>query len=322
MSRVQYRLNTKSLAVERVKRSVWDKVKIVLRYAIAGILFSIIVLFIGFTFFESPKERMLRREIEQFHVQYDILSDRINVLATVLDDIQERDDHIYRVIFEAEPIPRPIRDAAFGGVDRYAHLEGYQNSKLISETMQRVDRLASQLYIQSKSYDEVFEMAINKADMLASIPAIIPLSRGTDRLISGYGMRMHPIYKTMRMHTGVDFTAPIGTPIYATGNGVIIRAERNNYGYGRMVVIDHGYGYTSLYAHMDEINVRRGQRVQRGEVIGKVGNTGTSTAPHLHYEIHRNDRPVNPVHYFYNDLTPGEFEIIIERASRVNQSLS
>lgn len=293
-----------------------------MRYALAGLIFSVIVLFVGFTFFESPKERMLRREVEQFRLQYDIISDRLDLLANVLDDIQERDDHIYRVIFEADPIPRTVREAAFGGVDRYAHLAGYQNSELISHTMKRIDQLASQLYIQSKSYDEVFDMALNKADMLASIPAIIPLSRGTDRLISGYGMRIHPIYKTMRMHSGVDFTAPIGTPIYATGNGVVVRVERNNYGYGRMVVIDHGYGYQTLYAHMSEFNVRRGQKVQRGEVIGKVGNTGTSTAPHLHYEIHRNGRAVNPVHYFYNDLSPGEFEIIVERASRVNQSLS
>ncbi len=322
MSKIQYRLNTNSLAVEPVKKSLWGLIKTILRYAIAGFLFSIIVLFIGFTFFESPKERVLKREVEQFRVQYDILNDRLDLLADVLEDIQDRDDHIYRVIFEADPIPRTIRDAAFGGFDRYAHLSGYQNRELITHTMQRVDQLASQLYIQSKSYDEVFELALNKADMLASIPAIIPISRGTDRLISGYGMRIHPIYKTMRMHAGVDFTAPPGTPIYATGNGVVVRAERNNYGYGRMIVIDHGYGYQTLYAHMSEFNVRRGQKVQRGEIIGKVGNTGTSTAPHLHYEIHRNGRSVNPVHYFYNDLSPEEFEIIIERASRVNQSLS
>ncbi len=322
MSKVQYRLNTSSLAVERVRKTFWDWLKIAMRYALAGLIFSVIVLFVGFTFFDSPKERILKREVEQFRLQYEIISDRLDMLSSVLDDIQERDDHIYRVIFEAEPIPRTVREAAFGGIDRYAHLAGYQNSELISHTMRRVDQLASQLYIQSKSYDEVFEMALNKADMLASIPAIIPISRGTDRLISGYGMRIHPIYKTMRMHAGVDFTAPPGTPIYATGNGEVVRVERNNYGYGRMVVIDHGYGYQTLYAHMSEFNVRRGQKVQRGEIIGKVGNTGTSTAPHLHYEIHRNGRAVNPVHYFYNDLTPEEFEIIIERASRVNQSLS
>ncbi len=322
MSKVQYRFNTKSLAVERVKNTFRDRVKILLGYALAGLIFSIIVLVIGFTLFESPGERMLKREVNQYKVQYEILNDRIDVLGNVLADIQERDDNIYRVIFEADPIPRPIREAAFGGADRYSHLSGYQNSELISNTMRRIDQLASQLYVQSKSYDEVFEMAINKADMLASIPAIVPISDGTRRLMSGYGMRMHPIYKTMRMHQGVDFAAPTGTPIYSTGNGVVSRAERNRHGYGLMVEIDHGYGYMTRYAHMSKIDVRRGQKVKRGEVIGKVGNTGTSTAPHLHYEVHRNDRTVNPVHYFHNDLTPHEFEIIIERASRVNQSLS
>ncbi len=322
MSRVQYRFNTKSLAVERVRKTFKDHLLVFLRYAMAGLLFSVIVLIIGFTFFESPKERMLKREIRQFQLQYTILNDRLNVLDNVLADIQERDDHIYRVIFEAEPIPRPIRDAAFGGIDRYAHLAGYLNSELMSQTLQRMDQLSSQLYIQSKSYDEVFEMALNKADMLASIPAIVPVPDGHNRLMSGYGMRIHPIYKTMRMHHGVDFTAPVGTPIYATGNGVVIRAERNRHGYGLMVEVDHGYGYITRYAHMSKIEVRQGQRVKRGEIIGLVGDTGTSTAPHLHYEVHRNDRSVNPVYYFYNDLTPEEFEIIIERASRVNQSLS
>jgi len=322
MSKVQYRFDTKSLTVKEVKRTFTDRLKTFLHYALAGMVFSVIVLFIGFTFFETPKERMLQREVNNFRVQHEVINDRLDLLASVLDDIQERDDQIYRVIFEAEPIPRTVRDAAFGGVDRYTHLAGYNNSELISETMQRVDQLASKLYVQSKSYDEVFEMAVNKADMLASIPAIIPIPRGTDRLASGYGMRMHPVYKTMRMHQGVDFAAPTGTPIYATGNGVVTRAERNRHGYGLMVEIDHGYGYTTLYAHMHEIEVRPGQQVKRGEVIGTVGNTGTSTAPHLHYEVHRNDRTVNPVPYFYNDLSPEEFEIIIERASRVNQSLS
>ncbi len=322
MGKVHYRFNTKSLAVERVNKTLRDRLKVVVRYALAGLVFSAIVLVIGFTFFDSPKERMLQREINQFKLQYEILNDRINVLDNVLADIQERDDQIYRVIFEAEPIPRPIREAAFGGHDRYAHLSGYQNSQLISETMQRIDQLASQLYVQSKSYDEVFDMAINKADMLSSIPAIVPVSKGTERLMSGYGMRIHPVYKTMRMHHGVDFTAPSGTPIYATGNGVVARAERNRHGYGLMVEIDHGYGYLTRYAHMSHIEVTRGQKINRGEIIGRVGNTGTSTAPHLHYEVHRNDRSVNPVHYFFNDLTPEEFEIIIERASRVNQSMS
>ena len=322
MSKVQYRFNTQSLTVEKVKPTFLDRLKSLSRLFFTGLLISIVVLFVGFTFFETPRERMLQREVENFKVQHDIIHDRLDMLGSVLEDIQERDDQIYRVIFEAEPIPRTVREAAFGGVDRYAHLAGYNNSELISETMQRIDQLANRLYIQSKSYDDVFEMAVNKSDMLASIPAIIPVPNGTNRLASGYGMRMHPVYKTMRMHHGVDFTAPTGTPIYATGNGVITRSERNRHGYGLLVEIDHGFGYKTRYAHMSKIEVSRGQKVQRGEIIGRVGETGTSTAPHLHYEVHRNGRTVNPVPYFYNDLSPEEFEIIIERASRVNQSLS
>ncbi len=322
MGKVRYSFNTKSLTVEKVTVTLWDKIKALLRIVLAGMVFSVIVLTLGYTFFDSPKEKVLRREIDQYKIQYQIISDRMHLLASALDDIRERDDHIYRVIFEAEPIPRTIREAAFGGSDRYAQYRGFQNSQLISETMQRLDQLTRQLYVQSKSYDEVFEMAKNKSDMLASIPAIVPLSRGAERLVSGFGYRIHPIYKTRRMHTGVDFLAPTGTPIYATGNGVVVEAERNNYGYGRMVMIDHGYGYETIYAHLSQIQVKSGQEVKRGEVIGLVGNTGISTAPHLHYEVIRNGRKVNPVNYFFSDLSPEEFEYIIEVASRENQSLS
>ncbi len=322
MGKIKYQFNTHSLAVEKVKETFWDKAKGFLRIVLAGIVFSVLVLLIFFTFFESPKERMLNREIGQFQTKYQQINDRLDILVSVIDDMRERDDNIYRVILEADPIPQTYREAAYGGVDRYSQLEGYQNSELISSTLKRIDRISRQLYVQSKSYDEVFEMAKNKADMLASIPAIVPLEKGTERLVSGFGYRIHPIYKTMRMHTGVDFTAPTGTPIYATGNGVVKIAEMNRHGYGRMVVIDHGYGYETVYAHMNKIKVKRGQEIKRGEIIGLVGNTGVSTAPHLHYEVVRNGRKVNPVNYFYNDLTPEEFEYIIEVASRVNQSLS
>ncbi len=322
MLKDNYRFNTKTLSVEKVQETIWDKIKKILRIALAGVVFSIIVLIIGYTFFESPREQMLLREIEQYEFQHEIIHDRLNKLAAVLDDIQYRDDNIYRVIFEADPIPFSVREAGYGGADRYLELEGFDNTELIRDLHQRIDKLARQLYVQSKSYDEVFEMAKNKADMLASIPAIIPIERGIERVISGFGYRIHPIYKTMRMHPGVDFSAPTGTPIYATGNGIITKAGRNRHGYGIMVRIDHGYGYKTLYAHMSKINVRQGQQVQRGEIIGYVGNTGISTAPHLHYEVIRNGKKVDPVSYFYNDLTPEEFEYIIEKASRVNQSLS
>lgn len=322
MGKEKYLFNTKSLTVEKVTITLWDKAKVLLRTILAGMIFSVIVLSIGYTFFDSPKEKILRRELEQYQFQYQVLNDRMEMLASVLDDIRERDDHIYRVIFEAEPIPKTVREAAYGGIDRYAQYQGFQNSALITATMQRIDQLTRQMYVQSKSYDEVFDMAKNKADMLAAIPAIVPIARGAERLVSGFGFRIHPIYKTRRMHTGVDFLAPTGTPIYATGNGIVVGADRNNHGYGRMVIIDHGYGYRSLYAHLSQIRVKEGQEIKRGEIIGTVGNTGVSSAPHLHYEVIRNGRKVNPVNYFYNDLSPEEFEYIIEVASRENQSLS
>lgn len=320
--KVKYQFNTKSLAVEKVHETFWDKLKVFLRIVFAGMVFSVIVLSIGYTFFDSPKEKRLRREIDQYQTQYQIIHDRLDIMNSVIADIQERDDNIYRVIFEAEPIPRTVREAAFGGVDRYSHLDGFDNSELISTTMERIDRISRQLYVQSRSYDEVFDLAKNKADMLASIPAIMPLAKGSERLSSGFGYRIHPIYKNLRMHTGIDFTAPTGTPIYSTGNGVVRRAQRDNSGYGLMVEVDHGYGYSTIYAHLSKVNVRPGQSVKRGEILGMVGNTGLSTAPHLHYEVVRNGKKVNPINYFYNDLTPEEFEIIFEVASRVNQSLS
>jgi murein DD-endopeptidase MepM/ murein hydrolase activator NlpD len=322
MTKIKYQFNTKSLAVEPVRESVWDKLKKFLRIVMAGMVFSVIVLSIGYTFFDSPKEKVLLREIEQYQTNYDVVNDRLDILTSVLEDLQLRDDQIYRVIFEAEPLSRTQREAAYGGVDRYEQFDGYDNTSIIASTMKRIDQISRQLYVQSISFDQVFDMAKDKAEMLASIPAIMPVESGIQRLVSGYGMRIHPIYKTLRMHTGVDFTAPTGTPIYAPGNGTVTKVERSRYGYGMMVVIDHGYGFETLYAHLSSFNVRVGQKITRGEIIGFVGNTGVSTAPHLHYEVHRNGRAVNPINYFFNDLSPQEFEYIIEVASRVNQSLS
>lgn len=322
MGKIKYQFNTKSLAVEPVRETLWDKAKKFLRIVLAGMVFSVVVLVIGYTFFDSPKERMLEREIEQYRLNFQIVNDRLDFLTSVLDDIQRRDDQIYRVIFEAEPIPRTVREAGIGGVDRYAQFDGDYSSEVIASTKTRIDQLSRMLYVQSVSYDEVYRMARNKNEMLAAIPAIVPIEYGTYRLVSGFGMRIHPIYKTLRMHTGIDFTAPTGTPIFATGNGRVVEVERNRQGYGLMVVIDHGFGYQSLYAHLSEFNVRVGQKVTRGEVIGFVGSTGVSTAPHLHYEIIKNGKKIDPINYFFNDLSPEEFEHIIEVASQINQSLS
>jgi murein DD-endopeptidase MepM/ murein hydrolase activator NlpD len=278
-----------------------------------------IILF--FQFFDSPKEKRLNREIDVLTSQYENIDGKLKQVELVLDDIQNRDDNIYRVIFEADPIPKSIRKAGYGGVNRYQDLKGYSNSELIINTSERVDQISKQLYIQSKSFDDIIELAKNKSDMLAALPAIQPVSnKNLSRMASGYGNRIHPIYKTKKFHAGMDFSAKSGTPIYATGDGKILKVRRSKRGYGNHVVINHGYGYKTLYAHMKKYIVRKGQTVKRGEVIGYVGNTGTSVAPHLHYEVHKDGRKINPVNFYYNDLNPKEYEKMLEISSQNNQS--
>jgi murein DD-endopeptidase MepM/ murein hydrolase activator NlpD len=287
----------------------------------SALVFGSIVLLIAYNFLDSPKEKQLKREINEMELQYDILQQRMNLADAVLKDLQQRDDQIYRVIFEAEPIPAEVREAGYGGINRYKELEGYDNSELMTETSRKVDKLSRQIYIQSKSYDEVFELVKQKTVMLASIPGIQPVSmKGPARVASGFGYRIHPIYKTPMMHEGIDFTAPIGTEIYATGNGVVAKTEYNGRGYGNNVVINHGFGYSTLYGHMSRFNVRPGQRVNRGDIIGYVGNTGSSTGPHVHYEVIKGSSKIDPINFFFNDLSPDEYEMVREKASQQNQS--
>ncbi|HEY6161380.1 MAG TPA: M23 family metallopeptidase, partial [Bacteroidia bacterium] len=219
------------------------------------------------------------------------------------------------------PIADNIRKAGFGGVDRYKELQGYQNSELVIETTKKLDRIAKQMYIQSKSFDEVIKLAKGKEKMLASIPAIQPISKKFLRHEpSGYGWRTHPIYKTAQFHPGMDFAAPLGTPIYATGDGVVERADDGESGYGNHVVINHGFGYQTLYGHMSRIACTVGQKVKRGQIIGYVGSTGLSTAPHCHYEVIKNGEKINPVNFYYNDLSPAEYQQLIELSSKSSQS--
>jgi murein DD-endopeptidase MepM/ murein hydrolase activator NlpD len=319
----QYHFNTKSLSFEKVKVSVKEKVKKILSWSVMTLVFSTVVMMISYNFFSSPKERMLQREIEQYKLQYDILNERMDRVNAVVEDMGNRDDNIYRVIFEAEPIPSSVRNAAYGGSDRYSKLEGYDNTKLITETTKKLDILARRLYVQSKSFDEVLEMAKNKTSMMACIPAIIPIKGGASKIGSGFGYRLHPIYKTLQMHPGIDIVSPRGTPIYATGDGVVQTPGGNALtGYGICIVINHGFGYQTLYGHMSRKAVTEGQKVKRGELIGYVGSTGMSTAPHLHYEVWKSGKKINPVNFFYNDLSPAEYEKVIEISSKVTQALS
>jgi murein DD-endopeptidase MepM/ murein hydrolase activator NlpD len=321
MAKVKYYYDTKTLSYKRIKISRVNKIKNLLYFLTGSAFTGLVMVIIFFQFFDSPKEKILNREIKQLSTQYEVVENKLKQVEVVLDDIQQRDDNIYRVIFEADPIPKSIRKAGYGGVNRYKDLTGYNNAELVITTANKVDQITKQLYIQSKSFDEIMELAKNKADMLASIPAIQPVSnKDLSRMASGYGYRIHPIYKTRKLHTGMDFSAKTGTPIYATGDGKIIKVKRSRRGHGNHVMIDHGYGYKTLYAHMSKYTVRKGQKVKRGDIIGYVGDTGMSTAPHLHYEVHKDGKKINPVNFYYNDLTSDQYEKMLEISSQNNQS--
>ncbi len=292
------------------------------KFFFAVILFAVAVILIAYNTIDSPKEKAQKREIEQYRLRFALMTEKLDRIQAVLDEIQTHDDDVYRVIFEADPIPSSIRKAGYGGIDRYAQLEGLENSDILIEAAKKIDIITGQLVVQSKSLEEVYKMAKDKEKMLAHIPAIQPISnKDLRRIASYYGFRTHPIYKTKKFHHGLDFTAPRGTKIYATGNGVVSMAKHSKRGYGNEVIIDHGYSYGSKYAHLQRINVKVGQKVKRGQVIGYVGNTGLSTAPHLHYEVLKDGHSVNPVYYFFNDLTPEEYDRMLESSTMPNQSL-
>jgi murein DD-endopeptidase MepM/ murein hydrolase activator NlpD len=288
-----------------------------------GVVFAAVVLVIAYNFLDSPKEKAQKREIDQMKLQYQILNDQLDNVTKILADLQDRDDNIYRVIFEAEPIPDAIRSAGIGGIDRYASLKGYASSEIVVETEKKMDRILGKLYVQSKSFDEVFNLAKNKERMLVSIPAIQPINNlDLKRIGSYFGSRMDPFYKVRKFHEGMDFSAPVGTEVYATGNGTVTNAGRDvQGGYGNQVWIDHGYSYRTVYAHLSRIFVKPGQKVLRGQIIGYVGNTGKSTSPHLHYEVRKNGVPVNPIYFFFNDITPDQFQMMLELSARPSQTM-
>jgi len=321
MAKVKYYYDTKTLNYQRIEKTPFDRIKNILIYLGASMFSGMIITIIFINFFDSPKEKRLIREKSDLISQYDILQQNLNEIDLVLQDMQDRDDNIYRVILEADPIPSTIRKAGFGGVNRYKHLENMTNSELIININKQIDRVSKQLIVQSKSFDEVIELAQNKTEMISCMPSIQPVDNESQkRMVSGWGYRTHPIYKTKKFHYGLDFAAATGTPVYATGNGTIKTAKYSGGGYGKHIIIDHGYGYKTLYAHLSGYNVEKLDKVTRGEVIGFIGSTGRSVAPHLHYEVYLNDNKVNPALYFYNDLSPEEYDKMIELSSRENQS--
>ena len=321
MPKIKYQFNPKSLTIERVRVTLRDKLKRLLWVVSSGTVFAAVLVVIAYNFLDSPKEKMLKRELEQYKFQYNIMNNRIKRVQNVLTDLQQRDDNVYRVIFEAEPISPEVRKAGYGGSERYNNLEGLNNSDIIINTAKKLDEISSQLVVQSKSYDEVFQMVKNKEKMLACIPAIQPLTHRTMRGIgSHFGYRIDPFYKVMKFHAGIDFSAATGTRVYATGNGVVSHAGWEG-GYGNLIVINHGYSYMTEYGHLSRIGVRDGQIVKRGQMIGFVGSTGKSTASHLHYEVRKDGKPINPINYFFNDITPAEYDLMIRLSQLPSQTM-
>jgi len=321
MPRAKYKFNPESLSFDKVRLGIKDILVRFIAYFIGSVIIAFVYWLIFAAFFDSPKEKALEREIQQLGIQYELINREMANVEKVLEDLQKTDDNLYRTIFEAEPIPATLRQGGVGGINRYSNLEGFSNSKLVIETASRLDKIRKRVYMQSKSFDELILLAKRKEDMLKAIPAIMPISNDDlTRTASGYGLRIHPIYKITKFHSGMDFTAPSGTDVYATGDGVIAAVQSSQRGLGKHIVIDHGFGYSSIYAHLNGFNVRKGQRVHRGDVIGFVGNTGTSVANHLHYEIKLNGKNVDPVNYYFEDLSPAEYERMIEIASKTGQS--
>ncbi len=314
MAKVKYRYNPETLSYDKVTTTSKEKaIKWGIMF-VGSIVISIGYYMIYSQMYDMPKERVLTNELASIKFDYQVLSQELDHLDMVLSDIQKRDDNIYRTVLESEPIPISKRQAGFGGVNRYEALEGYDNSELMIAVAKHTDIIKSQLYVQSLSYDELIEKAKNIEQMAICRPAIQPISnKELKHRASGYGWRIHPIWGVRKFHEGLDFSADTGSDIYATGDGKVIKAEYSG-GYGKMVLVDHGFGYQTLYAHMSAIGVNVGDEVKRGDVIGAVGNTGDSTGPHLHYEVHKNGQHVNPIDFFYNELSPDEYVRMVEQS--------
>jgi murein DD-endopeptidase MepM/ murein hydrolase activator NlpD len=324
MAKIKYYYDTESCKYVRVKTTTGDIVLNALGIVSLTMAMAVGLLLLYSNYFESPKELILKNEVKEMEFYYEELQKKVSDLDHILADMSYRDDNIYRVVLGSEPIDKSVREAGVGGAERYEDIKNKDilHEETIVKLNESVDKLRRKVYIESKSHDEIVEVAQNKEKLFAAIPAIQPVpKKETVVLASGFGIRIHPIYKVRKMHTGIDFAAPIGTPIYAAADGTVDNIEISFTGYGKKVEINHGFGYRTRYAHMHGFAVRNGQHVKRGELIGYVGDTGLSTSPHLHYEVFINGTQVNPIHYFFNDLNPAEYAKIVELASIENQSL-
>lgn len=324
MSKVKYYYDPETLSYRPIEITHKNRLSNIVLFILASFVFGLgsLLILLNSDWINTPAENSQKRALENYELQFDILNKKLNQIEAVVANIEERDNNLYRVYFEASPIPEAQRRAGFGGVNRYKDLEGFDNSELIINTAKRLDILSKQTVVQSRSLDEIERLAANKAALLEAIPSIQPIkNQDLTRMASGYGYRIDPFTKKRRFHYGMDFSAKRGTPVYATGNGIVKRADNRSSGYGRHIRIDHGFGYVSLYAHLNKYNVRRGQRVKRGDIIGYVGNTGRSVGPHVHYEIFKDNKKINPLNFYYGNLSQKEFDALLTQSRQENQSM-
>ncbi|WP_411032378.1 M23 family metallopeptidase [Spongiimicrobium sp. 3-5] len=324
MSKVKYYYDPDTLSYRKIEPKKSRKYRNIFFFVLGAALFGFLglTLLLNTNLLNTPRELSLQREVKNYELQFELLDKKMEQIEQVLANIEDRDNNIYRLYFEANPISEAQRRAGFGGINRYKSLEGFNNSEMIISTTKRLDIIQKQMVIQSKSLDEITKLAKEKEKLLAAIPAIQPVNNEElTRMASGYGWRSDPFTKARKMHWGMDFTAPKGTPIYASGDGKVIRADNNSSGYGKHIRIDHGYGYMSLYGHLSRYNVKKRQQVKRGDLIGFVGSTGRSEAPHLHYEVWKDGERINPINFYYGSLSAEEFENMLKFATQENQSL-
>lgn len=317
----KYKINPQTLALEQVEHGLRYWIRQTGIYIFGGIVLGVVFLWLFLYFFPSPREKQLLKEKEALQAQMEVLNSQVDQMQIVMTDLQQRDDNLYRVLFGAEPIPLSIRQGTQRKIDYYEQLAQMSNSQLVADLTLKVDMLEKELYVQAKSYDEIVEQTKTNEIRMEHIPAIQPvMNKDLKRVASGYGMRIDPVYHVRRFHQGMDFTAPTGTEVFATGNAKVEFAGWKQ-GYGNTVILDHGYGYKTLYAHLYKTLVRKGQKVRRSDVIALVGNTGKSTGPHLHYEVRLNGKAIDPRNYYFYDLSPEEYDQMIQLSNNFGQML-
>ena len=321
MKKIKYYYNTNTLRYEKLETPLRVKLLRIFGFVAAAFVTAALISFIAFRFIGSPNEKILRNQNERLRDRYRQLNDQIKTMQQEMTELEKRDNTVYRAIFEANPIPDSARAKDLEKQLEITNIESMRDNELVSSIISTLNNLSSRIGVQKTSYVELDGLLKNKEQLLSHTPAIQPVSnKDLNRVASGFGYRVDPVYKTIKFHAGLDFAAPQGTPIYATADGTVTTAGNTGNGYGNHVVINHGYGYETLFGHMVRVKVRAGQKVKRGEVIGWVGSTGKSTGPHCHYEVHKNGQKIDPVYFFYNDLTPEQFDLLLKKAAASNQS--